>query len=332
MEFIMSLATLGFMITLVYAIVLKIRKKPSKKMFVNSLIFLGVMFVASFFVDDKEPIDKKVATESKEATATPKEKKKEESKKEESIISEEKVLAEIKVGMTYPKEYNKAKEKLKITPEENISIGNGNVGSVIKTKEGYVVANIVAENIDISDAKIAEINTFKNKEEVKKYETEMIASAEKEVKKPSFDFAWDEFEHNWITVIPEIKGSEIENFSEKDSTDQGDNIVINAKITDYLHLLGDLEPKSEKVKYLSIMGEPTSDNGKNSNIILAFGNLIAVSNPELTTEERRDILMDKLKFNSGDLSNLDETYDYKGVTYKATTMAGILTVSISPKE
>ncbi|WP_445506384.1 hypothetical protein [Niallia sp. 03190] len=322
MDFIMSIATLGFLITLVYGIVLKVRRKPAKKIFLSSLTCLGIMFISSFFVDGEKPKEK-VEPVSKEANATKEEKKE---------ITNKQVLNEIKVGMDYPEEYNKAKKKLNITPEKNISIGNGNVGSVIKTKEGYIVANIVAENIDISDAKIAEINTFKNMEEVKKYESDMRTATEKEDDKPSFDFTWDQFKNDWITIVPNIKGSKIANFTDEDPTNQKDNIALSAKITDYLQVLGDLEPKTNKVRYISIMGQPTNDNGKNTDIILAFGNLIAVSNPKLSAEERGNILMKKLKFDSGDFSNLDETYEYNGVIYKASNMAGILTVSISPSE
>lgn len=160
----MSLATLGFMITLVYAVVLKIRKKPSKKMFVNSLIFLGVMFISFFFVDDKEPIDKKVATESKEASTTPKVEKKEEQKNDETeqeIENYKKIYDEkIKPFMTeYDKIWNEnwkpAMNKISNDPNKFKEIK----GEMDKVQEGY--DNL---NLKIIDWKAKGLNDDNNKQ------------------------------------------------------------------------------------------------------------------------------------------------------------------------
>lgn len=93
------------------------------------------------------------------------------------ISTSKEVLDTIQVGMNYPNEYNEAKKKLNAPLEDNISIGNGNKGDVLKVKSGYVVVNIVADDDvhEVKNAEVAEVLTFKSLEKVKEYETEMLA-------------------------------------------------------------------------------------------------------------------------------------------------------------
>ncbi|GKU81181.1 hypothetical protein [Niallia sp. NCCP-28] len=89
MEVIMSLATLGFLFTLVFGIVLKIRKKPAKKVFLTSLLCLVVMFVSFSFVEETE-------TKPIKENPTPKVEEKKETK-DEVKETEEKISWEDKV-------------------------------------------------------------------------------------------------------------------------------------------------------------------------------------------------------------------------------------------
>ncbi|MEY2196888.1 hypothetical protein AB7942_29885 [Neobacillus sp. BF23-41] len=188
------------------------------------------------------------------------------------------------------------------------------------------------------EAKKKEEAQKKAEEEAKKKaELEAKKKADAEAKKkaeekPVFAFTWDEFSKSWGTLVPEMKGAGIDEITETGREKQENNVVVNAKINDYLMLMSDVNPTSNKVKYISIMAEPSSTNmAQNTNILLAFGNLIANSNPSLSKEERGDILMKGLGFNTDDLSKLNSNYTYKNVKYKASNMAGILTVSIQPK-
>ncbi|MEH7082973.1 hypothetical protein V7139_09600 [Neobacillus drentensis] len=171
----------------------------------------------------------------------------------------------------------------------------------------------------------------------KKEEEEAKKKADAEAKKkaeeePVFAFTWDEFSKSWGTLVPEMKGAGIDEITETDRTKQKNNVVVNAKINDFLMLMSDVNPTSNKVKYITIMAEPSStDMAQNANILLAFGNLIANSNPSLSKDERGDILMKGLGFNTDDLSKLNSKYTYKNVEYNASNMGGILTISIQPK-
>lgn len=96
---------------------------------------------------------------------------------EKEISTSKEVLDTIQVGMKYPNEYNKAMKELNAPLEDNISIGNGNSGNVLKVKSGYIVVNVVADDDvhEVKNAEISEVLKFKSLEEVKEYETEMLA-------------------------------------------------------------------------------------------------------------------------------------------------------------
>lgn len=144
----------------------------SRKKYKMVIACLGYLFIISAIMSGI------FGEESTEKTTAPKE---DETKvaqtsakpvKEEILLSMEQIKTEVKKDLSFPEEYNAAKEKLKITTEENISIGNGNVGSVIKASDGFVVANINGE-------KITDVLTFKTMDEVKVYEKDALAKAEK---------------------------------------------------------------------------------------------------------------------------------------------------------
>ncbi|MEK4031030.1 hypothetical protein MKZ02_21140 [Pseudobacillus sp. FSL P4-0506] len=162
-------------------------------------------------------------------------------------------------------------------------------------------------------------------------EKKLIEEESNQEKAAQFNFTWDQFQSNWSTLVPEIKEMGLATITVKDKVDQVDNQVVNAKINDYLMMMSDVDPASDKVKYIMLMAEPSAnDQNQNLNILLAFGNLIASSNPDLTKDERGNILMDGLGFNGGSLENLNEHYEYEGVKYDASNMNGLLTLSIRP--
>jgi hypothetical protein len=199
-------------------------------------------------------------------------------------------------------------------------------------------ASTTSENL--SEAKKAEEAEAKKKAEeaeAKKKAEEAEAkkkaeeAAKKAQEKPTFNVTWNQFKKNWSTIIPDIANTKIATITDTETTKQTGNNVINSKINDYILMMSDVDPETQKVKYVMLMAEPSSEDlSQNADILLAFGNLIANSNTSLSTSERGDILMKGLNFESGDLGNLDEEYQYKGVNYIASNMAGVLTLSIAP--
>lgn len=103
---------------------------------------------------------------------------KEESKtiKKTEISNSGEVLSAIKVGMTVPDEYQKAKKKINAPAEDQISIGDGNIGSVLKVKDGFVVVSITADDDvhEVKNARVSEVRAFKTMDEVEEYEAGLL--------------------------------------------------------------------------------------------------------------------------------------------------------------
>lgn len=206
-----------------------------------------------------------------------------------------------------------------------------------KAEEKALVEKEAAEKAEAEKLKAEKEAKQKAEEEAKKKaKAEEKEKAEEAAKlaaqKPTFNLTWDQFKNNWSNIVPEIKGSSIDTIYEGDIVNQNGNIVVNAKVADFLMMMADVDSNTQKIKYVMVMAETSqSDNSQNMDILMGFGNLIANSNPSLTADERGNILMSGLGFDSGDLQNLDKTYVYKGVEYQASNMGGLLTLSIKPK-
>ncbi len=130
--------------------------------------------------DEKEEEKESDSQEKDEAKEDQKENK-EEKKEEKSEPKEEPkpstvadVHNAIKKDMSFD-DYLTAKEELNAENPKSISIGNGNIGSVIKAKDGIVVVNTDGE-------KVLSLVDFKNMSEVDQYEQKRLAEAEKQAK------------------------------------------------------------------------------------------------------------------------------------------------------
>lgn len=147
-----------------------------------------------------------------------------EAKEKETKVKEEKSLtlatlkSKVKEGMTFPKEYDEMKKTLDVSSDENISIGNGNVGKVLKADDGYLVVTA-----NTTQNKINAVNTFKTIEEVHGYEAEMVAKAKK--KKDYFDNKIVELKENSKGVILDIRENP---YASEDSHSQWQVIVSDA--------------------------------------------------------------------------------------------------------
>lgn len=152
MDFILGLATLGLMTTLIYGVILKIKKRAAKKVFITSLVCLSVMFISSFFVEET-PKTKKAEP----ANATIKEDDEKEKAKEEKDPVEidkdyytrnyqEKVSNIMK---EYDKLWNEnwrpAMEVIANTPEKFKDIKD----SMDKIEEGYGELNVTVIDLEV---------------------------------------------------------------------------------------------------------------------------------------------------------------------------------------
>lgn len=140
----------------------------------------------------------------------------------------------------------------------------------------------------------------------------------------TFNFSWQELESNWPLLI---NGLDVSNISIVDTVEQTDNTIVTAKITDYLMIIADVDPKTKKVKYLNIIAQPSGSYARNADILLAFGNLIAVSNSSLTADERGIIMMEKLGYSK---EFIYKQIEYKGLIYESNPFDDFLSLSVKP--
>jgi len=153
MDFILGLATLGLMTTLVYGVILKIKKRAAKKVFITSLVCLGIMLISSFFVEET-PKTKKA--EPANATIKDEDDEKKKAKEEKDPIEIDKDYYtknyQEKVS-TIMKEYDKlwnenwrpAMKVIADTPEKFKDIKD----SMDKIEEGYGELNVTVIDLEV---------------------------------------------------------------------------------------------------------------------------------------------------------------------------------------
>jgi len=93
--------------------------------------------------------------------------------------------------------------------------------------------------------------------------------------------------------------------------------------------MSDVDNNTGNVLLLTITGDVSSPS-KYDDVLTAFEHFIAVSNPSLSTEQRRTILMDQLGLSNGDLSSINTTYETKWLQYRLGNTNGYLALSIKP--
>jgi outer membrane biosynthesis protein TonB len=204
------------------------------------------------------------------------------------------------------------------TPEEKVA-------REAKEKEAAEAkAKAEAEKKAEAEAEAKAKEEAEKKEAKAKEEAEKKAAAEK-----TFPFTWTQFANDWDN-LEGMKDTAVASFINVNKTDQKDNIAIQAKLSEFAFIMADVQAKTDKVKYLSIMAEPSQDMTQNLDIVLAFGNLIALSNSSLTPDERGNILMEGLGFEGASFRS--ESYEFKGIKYEGQVIGGLLTISAQPSE
>ncbi|WP_019240950.1 MULTISPECIES: hypothetical protein [Bacillus] len=173
--FIGILGLIGFIIYLVMAIISALRKtgKSKKQMKIAAILF--VVFIIGLVAS---PDTQEQASDKKEASTEVKKEQSKEKKVEIAPSTVAEVTSVIKVGMTV-KQYDDVKEnKINVEFPETLSIGNGNVGRVLKATDGFVV-------VGTDGVTILSVKTVATMEEAKTYASRLYneAKAKKEAEK-----------------------------------------------------------------------------------------------------------------------------------------------------
>lgn len=138
--FIGIIGFLGFLAFMVIAIISGVRRtgKAKKQFKIAGILFIVFIIGMMNTPSSDESAAEKTASDTVK-TETNKDKTKEKKKIEIPPSTVAEVQSVIKVGMDFDK-YNKVKEnKLNVKQPESLSIGNGNVGSVLQATDGLVV-------------------------------------------------------------------------------------------------------------------------------------------------------------------------------------------------
>ncbi|WP_108669136.1 hypothetical protein [Peribacillus acanthi] len=158
------LAFLGFIIFLVMTGVAFFKKTGKGKRNILISIVCLIVFVVSVGTN----------TEDTNANEKKEEDKQEQKEKKKELDSIEKIRQSITVGVAY-EEYQKVKKSLSVEIPKSISIGNGNVGTVLQAKDGLFVA--MTDGVTVLGVK-----EFTSMDQVDTYEAEAVAKAEAEQK------------------------------------------------------------------------------------------------------------------------------------------------------
>ena len=167
-EFIGVVGFLGFIVFMIRGILAALRKKgtPKKQFKIAGILFIVFIIgmAASPVPEESSAEQEEIAVEHEEETETV-----EEVEIAPSTVAD--VTSNITVDMTFDA-YNEAKEnKLNVEIPESLSIGNGNVGTVLKATDGFVV-------VGTDGAKVLSVETFATIDEAKAYGEKLATEAE----------------------------------------------------------------------------------------------------------------------------------------------------------
>lgn len=164
LDFLGIVGLLGFLIFIIIGIISLFKKNGKAK---KQFLFSVISFVIAMIGIINSPTGEETSTDEYKNEVVKKEIKKE---IPPSTVAD--VTSTIKINMS-DKDYKDAKEKLNVEFTDNLSIGNGNVGNLLKAKDGIVV-------VGIDGVKVLSVETFKTIQEAKNYAKELYAKAEKE--------------------------------------------------------------------------------------------------------------------------------------------------------
>ncbi|MFE4120090.1 cell envelope integrity protein TolA [Priestia sp. YIM B13486] len=161
----------------------------------------------------------------------------------------------------------------------------------------------------------------------KKAEAEAKKKAE-EAEKETFGMNIIEFKTMWEQATTKSGMEDLHAFSNDKFLEAKDSIIFKSQINEYIYLQATLDPINEEIKDISLVTVPPEGNQTtiSTNIILATGVLVSVLQPELTADERGDIVINNLGLGleDTDLKTVNNEYVLNDVSYVLRNMEGLL--------
>ncbi|WP_432694334.1 hypothetical protein ACRBU7_11050 [Priestia aryabhattai] len=175
--------------------------------------------------------------------------------------------------------------------------------------------------------KEAEAKKKAEAEAKKKAEAEAKKKAE-EAEKETFGMNIIEFKTMWEQATTKSGMEDLHAFSNDKFLEAKDSIIFKSQINEYIYLQATLDPINEEIKDISLVTVPPEGNQTtiSTNIILATGVLVSVLQPELTADERGDIVINNLGLGleDTDLKTVNNEYVLNDVSYVLRNMEGLL--------
>ena len=173
LDFLGIIGFVGFLVFIVLGIVSAFRKtgKAKKQFIIAGILFVVFIVGAGSAGTSEESASKPKEDEKSAQQEEAKEKKEKKEKKEIPPSTVADVTSAVTVGMDF-KTYTDVKDsKLNVEHPESLSIGNGNVGSVLQATDGFVV-------VGTDGVTVLSVDTFASLEEAKAYGEKLNAEAE----------------------------------------------------------------------------------------------------------------------------------------------------------
>jgi len=197
------------------------------------------------------------------------------------------------------------------------------------TKWGYVLLLSSLIVSGCSEEKVTEdkvVEEVVDQTEVENVVEEEIA-VETEIK--TFGITPAEFKMKWEEITSSQQGLEqISSIKNEETIEAVDHLIYKAEITEYIMLQARINTDSEEIEDISIVTIPPEENQNeiSLNVSLATGYLLAVVQPELTADQRGEIIITNLGLGleGTDLNTIDKEYVLNDVSYLLKNMDGLL--------
>jgi len=195
-------------------------------------------------------------------------------------------------------------------------------------KKAEAEAKKKAEEAEAKKKAEAEAKKKAEAEAKKKAEEAEAKKKAEEAEKETFGMNIIEFKTMWEQATTKSGMEDLHAFSNDKFLEAKDSIIFKSQINEYIYLQATLDPINEEIKDISLVTVPPEGNQTtiSTNIILATGVLVSVLQPELTADERGDIVINNLGLGleDTDLKTVNNEYVLNDVSYVLRNMEGLL--------
>ncbi|WP_404466837.1 hypothetical protein [Planococcus rifietoensis] len=149
-----------------------------------------------------------------------------------------------------------------------------------------------------------------------------------EIVEETFEMDIHEFKEAWLQITDMSGMERINTITNEDSFDAGDGIIYTANINEYILLQAHLDYLNEDIVSIFIEAVPPDESYSDADIDVAIAPavLVAILQPEITSDERGDIIINNLGWGAQgvDQETLDKEYISNNTTYVVKNMDGLL--------